>query len=89
MNNQINDARLAALHKEGFSGDIDSATLKWLKSAGAGSDDLMDAWSEFFTSELVPEGHHNDRYATWLSSLGYTQKALDDQKHAYWTARLA
>ncbi len=44
---QINDVIVAALSKEGFGNQIETAQVNWLQSQGAISTDLNTAWAEY------------------------------------------
>lgn len=81
MDNHINDLTVAALNKEGFGDDYNGVLDNWFKSEGATS------WDTYWTLQGVPAGNYNDRYSTWLLSLGFNQGDLDGQQFAYWLAR--
>jgi len=89
---QIQDAIHASMVKEGFTTGnrehYQDALVVWLNTnVGVASDDLSTAWNQYWDAQTIPAGNYNDRYKTWLASLGFAQNSLPDAQLAYWTNR--
>ena len=66
------------------SGALPDMELAWLKSLGATSNTIHDAWLEYLTIVGFTVGTLQDRQSAWLLSLGHVQRVLVDQFYEFW-----
>lgn len=68
------DAQFQALRSEGFNGTNSDMPRDWLLDEVPGATDTQvnDLWMAHLDLQLIPAGHINDRWFSWLGGLGFT-----------------
>ena len=85
---QIDDAKLnfitTALAKTGHVNDLEIELLQSLH-VSVTSDNINDAWHQYWDSQLVAAGQFNDRAFAWLGGLAHTG-SLSDRWLKFWSS---
>lgn len=83
---QFIDAKYATLISvTGGNGSINDEELAFVRSIGATSTNLRDAWFQYLALQGFTVGSFNDRAYSWLGSLGHVG-TLNERWFAYWAA---